>query len=63
MSTISLMPQLILLHLMEARDLKQSDLVGILGSKALPQKSSTEKEASVKPGQGSREHVSPALFL
>jgi len=37
MSTISnaSTPHSILLHLMEARDLKQSDLVGILGSKGV----------------------------
>jgi len=62
------MPQLLTLFFTSdgTRDLKQSDLVGILGSRALPQKSSTEKGGISKAqakALGEFFHVSPALFL
>jgi len=67
MSTISLMllSSVYSLHLMEARDLKQSDLVGILGSRALPRSHQRKRGISKAQAKALGEffHVSPALFL
>jgi HTH-type transcriptional regulator/antitoxin HigA len=59
-------PHSILLHLMEARDLKQSDLVGILGSKGVTSEVINGKRGISKAqakALGEFFHVSPALFL
>lgn len=59
-------PYSILLHLMEARDLKQSDLVGILGSKGVTSEVINGKRSISKAqakALGEFFHVSPALFL
>ena len=59
-------PHSILLHLMEARDLKQADLVGILGSKGVTSEVINGKRNISKAmalALGEFLHVSPALFL
>ena len=59
-------PLSILLHLMEARDLKQSDLVGILGSKGVTSEVINGKRSFSKAqakALGEFFHISPALFL
>ena len=59
-------PHSILLHLMEARNLKQSDLVGILGSKGVTSEVINGKRGISKAmalALGEFFHVSPALFL
>lgn len=59
-------PHSILLHLMEARDLKQSDLVGILGSSGVTSELINGKRSISKAqakALGEFFHVSPALFL
>jgi len=59
-------PQSILLHLMEARDLKQSDLVGILGSKGVTSEVINGKRSISKAqakALGEFFHVSHTLFL
>ncbi len=53
-------------HLMEARDLKQSDLVGILGSKGVTSEVINGKRGISKAqakALGEFFHVSPALFF
>lgn len=59
-------PHSILLHLMEARDLKQSDLVGILGSKGVTSEVINGKRSISKAqakALGEFFHVSHTLFL
>ena len=59
-------PHSILLHLMEARDLKQSDLVGILGSKGVTSEVINGKRSISKAqakALGEIFHVSHTLFL
>lgn len=59
-------PHSVLLHLIEARDLKQSDLVGILGSKGVISEIINGKRSISKAmalALGEFFHVSPALFL
>ena len=59
-------PHSVLLHLMEARDLKQSDLVGILGSKGVTSEVINRKRSISKAmalALGEFFHVPPALFL
>lgn len=59
-------PKSILQHLMEARELKQSDLVGILGSKGVTSEVVNGKRDISKAqakALGEFFHVSPALFL
>jgi HTH-type transcriptional regulator/antitoxin HigA len=59
-------PHSLLQHLMEARDLKQSDLVGILGSKGVTSEVINGKRGISKAqakSLGEFFHVSPALFL
>lgn len=59
-------PQSILLHLMEARDLKQSDLVGVLGSKGVTSEVINGKRSISKAqakALGEFFHVSHTLFF
>lgn len=59
-------PHSILLHLMEARDLKQSDLVGVLGSKGVISEVVNSKRSISKAqakALGEFFHVSHTLFL
>lgn len=59
-------PHSILLHLMEARDLKQSDLVGVLGSKGVTSEVINGKRSISKAqakALGEFFHVSHTLFL
>lgn len=59
-------PHSILLHLMEARDLKQSDLVGIIGSKGVVSEVINGKRSISKSqakALGEFFHVSHTLFL
>jgi HTH-type transcriptional regulator/antitoxin HigA len=59
-------PQNILLHLMDARELKQSDLVGVIGSKGIVSEIVNGKRSISKAqakGLGEFFHVSPALFI
>lgn len=59
-------PQSILQHLMEARSLKQSDLVGILGSKGVTSEVVNGKRSISKAqakALGEFFHVSPELFI
>lgn len=59
-------PHAILKHLMEARKIKQSDLVGIIGSKGVVSEVINEKRAISKEqakALGEFFHVSPALFI
>jgi len=59
-------PQNILLHLMDARELKQSDLVGVIGSKGIVSEIVNGKR-SISKGQakalGEFFHIFPALFI
>ncbi|MBX9257770.1 transcriptional regulator [Desmonostoc muscorum CCALA 125] len=59
-------PHAILKHLMEAREIKQADLVGIIGSKGVVSEVVNEKRAISKEqakALGEFFHVSPALFI
>ncbi|HEY9599089.1 MAG TPA: transcriptional regulator [Cyanophyceae cyanobacterium] len=59
-------PQNILLHLMDARELKQSDLVGVIGSKGIVSEIVNGKRSISKAqakALGEFFHVSPALFI
>ncbi len=59
-------PQNILLHLMDARELKQSDLVGVIGSKGIVSEIVNGKRAISKAqakALGEFFHISPALFI
>lgn len=59
-------PQNILLHLMAARELKQSDLVGVIGSKGIVSEIINGKRSISKAqakALGEYFHVSPALFI
>lgn len=59
-------PHEILLHLMDAQDLKQADLVGILGSKGVVSEVVNGKRAISKSQAKALAdffHVSPALFI
>lgn len=59
-------PQKILLHLMEARELKQSDLVGVIGSKGIVSEIVNGKRSISKAqakALGEFFHISPALFI
>lgn len=59
-------PHSILLHLMEARDLKQSDLVGVLGSKGVTSEVINGKRSISKAqakALGEFFHLSHTLFL
>ncbi|MDJ0737637.1 MAG: helix-turn-helix domain-containing protein [Nostocaceae cyanobacterium] len=59
-------PQEVLLHLMDARKLKQSDLVEVIGSKGLVSEIVNGKRSISKSqakALGEFFHVSPALFI
>lgn len=59
-------PRNILLHLMDARELKQSDLVGVIGSKGIVSEIVNGKRSISKAqakALGEFFHVSPALFI
>jgi HTH-type transcriptional regulator / antitoxin HigA len=59
-------PHAVLQHLMEARGMKQSDLVGILGSKGVVSEIVNGKRAISKAqakALGDLFHVSPGLFI
>lgn len=59
-------PQSVLKHLMEVHNLKQSDLVGILGSKGVTSEVINGKRSISKAQAktlGEFFHVSPALFI
>ena len=59
-------PQNILLHLMDARELKQSDLVGVIGSKGIVSEIVNGKRSISKAqakALGEFFHISPALFI
>lgn len=59
-------PQNILLHLMDARELKQSDLVDVIGSKGIVSEVVNGKRSISKAqakALGEFFHVSPALFI
>lgn len=59
-------PQNVLLHLMEARELKQSDLVDVIGSKGIVSEVVNGKRSISKAqakALGEFFHVSPALFI
>ncbi len=59
-------PNAILKHLMEAREIKQSDLVGIIGSKGVVSEVVNEKRSISKEqakALGEFFNVSPALFI
>lgn len=59
-------PHSLLQHLMEARDVKQAELVGILGSKGVTSEVINRKREISKAQAkelGELFHVSPALFL
>jgi len=59
-------PQDILLHLMEARGLKQADIIGIIGSKGVVSEIVNGKRSISKAqakALGEFFHVSPALFI
>jgi HTH-type transcriptional regulator/antitoxin HigA len=59
-------PHLVLQHLMEAREVKQTDLVGILGSKGVVSEVVNGKRAISKAQARALAeffHVSPALFI
>ena len=59
-------PQNILLHLMDARELKQSDLVGVIGSKGIVSEIVNGKRSISKAqakALGQFFHASPALFI
>ncbi|MBH8574262.1 transcriptional regulator [Nostocaceae cyanobacterium CENA369] len=59
-------PHAILKHLMEARGIKQSDLIGIIGSKGVVSEVVNEKRAISKEqakALGEFFYVSPALFI
>lgn len=59
-------PHAILKHLMEAREIKQSDLVGIIGSKGVVSEVVNEKRSISKEqakALGEFFNVSPALFI
>jgi HTH-type transcriptional regulator/antitoxin HigA len=59
-------PQSILLHLMEARDLKQEDLVGVIGSRGVVSEIVNGKRGISKAqakALGEFFHVSPELFI
>lgn len=59
-------PHEMLQHLMDARDLKQADLVGILGSRGVVSEVVNGKRAISKAqakALGEFFHVSPALFI
>ena len=59
-------PQSVLLHLMEARDLKQEDLIGAIGSRGVVSEIVNGKRGISKAqakALGEYFHVSPELFL
>jgi len=59
-------PQSVLLHLMEARDLKQEDLIGVIGSRGVVSEIVNGKRGISKAqakALGEYFHVSPELFL
>lgn len=59
-------PQSILLHLMEARDLKQEDLIGVIGSRGVTSEVVNGKRSISKSqakALGEFFHVSPELFI
>jgi len=59
-------PQSILLHLMEARDLKQEDLIGVIGSRGVVSEVVNGKRGISKAQAktlGEFFHVSPELFI
>lgn len=59
-------PQNILLHLMDARELKQSDLVGVIGSKGIVSEVINGKRSISKAqakALGEFFHISPAVFI
>ena len=59
-------PHLILQHLMDAREIKQSDLVGIIGSKGVVSEIFNGKRSISKAqakALGDFFHVSPELFI
>jgi HTH-type transcriptional regulator/antitoxin HigA len=59
-------PHDVLLHLMEAQELKQADLVGIIGSKGVVSEIVNGKRSISKAqakALGELFHVSPALFI
>ncbi|MEO8891475.1 MAG: transcriptional regulator [Coleofasciculaceae cyanobacterium] len=59
-------PQNVLLHLMDARELKQSDLVDVIGSKGIVSEVVNGKRSISKAqakALGEFFHVSPALFI
>ncbi len=59
-------PQSMLLHLMEARELKQEDLIGVIGSRGVVSEVVNGKRSISKAqakALGEFFHVSPALFL
>ena len=59
-------PQSILLHLMEARDLRQEDLIGVIGSRGVVSEVVNGKRSISKSqakALGEFFHVSPELFI
>lgn len=59
-------PQSILLHLLEARDLKQEDLIGVIGSRGVVSEVVNGKRSISKSqakALGEFFHVSPELFI
>ena len=59
-------PQSILLHLMEARDLRQEDLIGVIGSRGVVSEIVNGKRGISKAQAktlGEFFHVSPELFI